>query len=102
VITVKKHTDDFNEFIKQGFVVVEFFAPWCAKCKGYNPNIESVIKELNIQLIKVNSDDNKLLMSEHSIKSVPTTLIFKNGNIIDTKIGHIEKDELKRWIESYL
>lgn len=102
MIIVKKATDDFEKLISSGLVVVDIFAPWCGPCKMLSPNIEHVVKELNVDLVKVNSDDNMGIATKFKVMSVPTLLIFKNGKLIDTKIGYMEKDELKKWIESNL
>jgi len=102
MIIVKKSTDDFERLISSGLVVVDIFAPWCGPCKMLSPNIEHVVKELNVDLVKVNSDDNMEIATKYKVMSVPTLMLFKNGKLIDTKIGYMEIDELKKWIGSNL
>lgn len=102
MIIVKKTTDDFEKLISSGLVVVDIFAPWCGPCKMLSPNIEHVVKELDIDLVKVNSDDNMEIATKFKVMSVPTLLIFKDGNLIDTRIGYMEIEELKKWIGSNL
>jgi len=102
MIIVKKTTDDFEKLISSGLVVVDIFAPWCGPCKMLSPNIEHVVKELGVDLVKVNSDDNLEIATKFKVMSVPTLLIFRDGKLIDTKIGYMEIDELKNWIGSNL
>jgi len=102
MIIVKKSTDDFEKLISSGLVVVDIFAPWCGPCKILGPNIEHVVKELNVDLVKVNSDDNMEIATKFKVMSVPTLLLFKSGKLIDTKNGYMEINELKKWIGSNL
>ena len=102
MIIVKKETDDFEKLVSSGLVVVDIFAPWCAPCKVLGPSIERAVNELGVNLVKVNSDDNLDLVTKYSIMSVPTLLIFKDGSLIDKKVGNMEILELKKWIESNL
>jgi thioredoxin 1 len=102
MIIVKKNTDDFDKLISSGLVVVDIFAPWCGPCKMLSPNIERVVKELNVDLVKVNSDDNMKIATKFKVMSVPTLLIFRDGKLVDTKTGYMEIDELKKWIGSNL
>lgn len=102
MIIVKKNTDDFDKLISSGLVVVDIFAPWCGPCKMLSPNIEHVVKELNIDLVKVDSDDNMEIATKYKVMTVPTLLIFRDGKLIDTKTGYKEIDELKKWIGSNL
>lgn len=102
MIIVKRTIDDFEKLISSGLVVVDIFAPWCGPCKMLNPNIERAVKELNVDLVKVNSDDNLEITTKFNIMSVPTLLLFKSGKLIGTKTGYMETDELKKWIGSNL
>jgi thioredoxin 1 len=67
-----------------------------------SPNIEHVAKELNLDLVKVNSDDNMKIATKFKVMSVPTLLIFRDGELVGTKTGYMEIRELKKWIGSYL
>ncbi len=102
MIIVKRTIDDFDKLISSGLVVVDIFAPWCGHCKTFSPNIEHAVKELNVDLVKVNADDNLEITDRFNIITVPTLLIFKNGKLMGTKNGYMETDEIKKWIGSYL
>lgn len=103
MIIVKKNNENFNDLVKsEGFVLVDIFAPWCGPCKMIGPVLEKVVGELNIDMIKVNSDDNEDVVRQFSIKSVPTVMLFKDGKLVDKRVGHMEYNVITDWIKSYL
>ncbi|MAZ07002.1 MAG: thioredoxin [Rickettsiales bacterium] len=83
-------------------VLVDFWAEWCGPCKTLTPILEELSLELEkkIQVAKVNLDENQDLASKFSIRSIPTLLLFKNGELIDTKIGLLPKNDLSEWIKN--
>ncbi|MEM2934940.1 MAG: thioredoxin [Candidatus Thermoplasmatota archaeon] len=96
---------NFDEFIKKHpLVVVDFWAPWCGPCKFFSPIFEEIAKEMQGKVIfgKVNTDENEKLCERFGIMSIPTLLIFKNGEIVDRNIGAMPADMLKEWIEKNL
>jgi thioredoxin 1 len=96
---------NFDEFInKHPLVVVDFWAPWCGPCKFFSPIFEEVAKEMQGKAAfgKVNTDENEKLCERFGIMSIPTLLIFKNGEIVDRNIGAMPADMLKEWIENNL
>ena len=77
--------------------IVDFYADWCGPCKMMSPVID-IIAEENAETIKVgkvNVDDNQGLAMKYNVMSIPTILIFKNGNIAKTFIGVTGKDEIE-------
>ncbi len=82
--------------------VVDFWAEWCGPCKNLTPILEEISVELKgkIKIAKVNIDDNQELAAKFSIRSIPTMIIFKDGENIDTKVGLPPKNDLLEWIES--
>ncbi|MEM5875454.1 MAG: thioredoxin [Candidatus Aenigmatarchaeota archaeon] len=85
-------------------VIVDFWAEWCYPCKMLSPVIEKVVKKFNgkVILAKVNVDENPNLAMEYNIMSIPTVLMFKNGNIVDYFVGFIPEDQIEKWIEKNL
>lgn len=77
-------------------VVVDFYAEWCGPCKMMSPVIDGIAEELGeeVKVGKVNTDENINLCQKFNIMSIPTIMIFKNGNLAKTFIGVTSKSEL--------
>lgn len=98
-----------NNFIEEvenydGIAVVDFWAAWCGPCKMLAPIFEELNSELGdkIKFGKVNVDENPTVSNRFKIASIPTILVFKDGNIVDTLVGFRPKQELKTVIEKYI
>ncbi len=105
-MTTIKNCDDNDfetEVLKSKLpVVVDFWAEWCGPCKMLTPILEELMEELKdeIKIVKVNLDDNQDLAMKYSIRSIPTLLLFKEGNLLDTKVGLSPKNDLVAWLKS--
>lgn len=92
--------DNFKDLIKEGNVLVDFYAEWCGPCRMLGPILEEVSNEnKDITIIKVNVDNFEDLAREYGIMSIPTVILFKNGKESNKKIGFINKDELLEFIK---
>ena len=103
--TIKNcNENDFeNEVLKSNLpVIVDFWAEWCGPCKMLTPILEELSDEMikEISIVKVNLDENQDLAMKYSIRSIPTLLLFKEGNLIDTKVGLLPKSEIVTWFKS--
>ena len=81
-------------------VIVDFYAEWCGPCKMMSKVIDEVSSELgdSVKIGKVNTDENMSLVEKFEIMSIPTIMIFKNGELTKKFIGYTEKEELKESI----
>ena len=93
----------FKNIIKsQGLVLVDFYADWCQPCQ----KLQSVLKEVkttykdNIRVVKVNVDKNPFIASEFQVKSIPTLILFKSGNLKWTGVGMYNASDLKDIIQN--
>lgn len=95
---------NFDEKIKNGVIVVDFFATWCGPCRMMSPILEEVSEEYEdkIQIYKVDVDDNEKLSKNFGILSIPTILIFVNGEMKEKHVGLWSKEDLTETIEKYL
>ena len=95
----------FDEIIQdsQVPVFVKFTASWCGPCRMMIPVIEKVASEFNnVKFLEVDVDDSDGLSEEYFISSVPTMMIFKNGEKMDETSGALPYDELKSFIQQYI
>ncbi len=81
-------------------VLVDFWAPWCSPCKMIVPILEQVGKELadTLKVCKINVDDHPNIASRYNVRGIPTMLLFKNGDLVGTKVGAATRSDLMAFI----
>jgi len=84
--------------------LVDFWAPWCGPCRRIGPIVEELAQEYEgrAKILKMNVDENQKTPMEYGIMGIPTLLIFKNGELVDTMVGLQSKDTLVRRLEAAL
>jgi len=85
-------------------VLVDFWAEWCGPCKMIGPVLEELATELQgkVTIAKMNLDENPMTPSKYGIRSIPTLMLFKNGQLAATKIGAIPKQALQTWLKEQI
>ncbi|PID27491.1 MAG: thioredoxin [Candidatus Cloacimonadota bacterium] len=82
------NAENFYSEIQEGIVLVDFWASWCGPCRMIAPEIEALAKEnQDIKILKVDIDNEEELASKYDIMSIPTVIIFKDGEMKDTISG---------------
>lgn len=91
--------ENFNELVSKEFTLVDFFATWCGPCKMLGPVLEEIANDRSdIQIVKMDVDQNPNLSKSYGIMSVPTMILFKNGSPVSTKNGYMPKEMIQEWI----
>ncbi|MBL8648841.1 MAG: thioredoxin TrxA [Sphingopyxis sp.] len=85
-------------------VLVDFWAEWCGPCKMIGPSLEEISDELagKVVIAKINIDENPDAPGKYGVRGIPTMILFKNGEIAETKVGAAPKSALKGWLENAL
>ena len=102
------NTENFKDYIKgEGIAVIDINAIWCGPCKVLSPIIDALAAEFtaegaNIKVGKMDADANRDTVVDLSVTSIPTILIYKNGELVDTHKGMISKAKLKEMIQKYV
>ena len=100
VVSSKAYADE----IKEGVVLVDFYADWCGPCKMVGPILDELSEEMDgkAKIIKVNVDKSMDIAQKYLITNIPALLILKDGVEVERKIGFAPKADIKDAIEKYL
>ena len=85
-------------------VIVDYWAEWCGPCKMIAPILDEVADEYNgkLTVAKINIDENQETPQKYAVRGIPTLMIFKNGEVIGTKVGAMSKSQLSAFIDSVI
>lgn len=83
-------------------VLVDFWATWCAPCRALAPKIEELAGQYGdkLKVVKVDIDKNRKTAMSYNVRSIPTVLVFKGGDVVGHKVGNVPKDDLDSLISS--
>ena len=95
---------DFEATLAEGVSLVDFWAPWCGPCRMIAPVIEELAEDFDgkANICKVNTDEQQEIAGKYGIRSIPTILFFKDGEMVDQMVGAASKDVFAEKINSHL
>ena len=99
-MTVKVTDTSLASEVKKGITLVDFWAPWCGPCKMLGPVLEELEEEFtpNIKIAKLNIDENNVVASQLGIMSIPTMVLYQDGQPIEKIVGYQPKEVLKEYL----
>jgi len=97
---------NFDDEIKNSQlpVLIDFWAEWCGPCKQIGPILEEIgeAKKDKLKIFKLNVDENPQTPQKFGVRGIPTLMLFKDGNLVDTKVGSLPKNALESWLDPNL
>ncbi len=103
-MAIELTTGEFNDFIKDGNVLIDFYADWCMPCVMMGPVIDDLSEKFKgkIKVGKVNVDDSQKIAQKYNIASIPNFVILKDGKVVAQFTGSMSEEELENKIKKYL
>jgi len=89
--------NEFNDFVKEGFVLVDFFAEWCMPCLMMAPILEELAElfEGEIKFGKINVSDNEIIAERFNVSSIPNFTLFKDGKVVKSFVGAMSEEDFE-------
>ncbi len=100
-----QHVSDatFQEVLNSPIpVLVDFWAEWCGPCQMLGPILDEVAPLVSgrVNIVKMNIDQNQKVPATYGVRSIPTMIVFKNGEAVSTKVGLMTKSKIVEWLDS--
>jgi len=94
----------YSEITKHKLIVVDFWAPWCGPCRMVGPLVEELAAEYagKVAFGKLNVDENTMVPSRFGVRGIPTLIVFKDGQIVDTFVGACSKSHIESKFRPYM
>lgn len=95
------HDFDINkldEIVSSGVVLLDFYADWCGPCKMLMPELNDLVKKIDVNVYKINVDMNPDIAKKYGIMTIPTLVLYKDGKIVNKHSGYRTSDDLVEWI----
>jgi thioredoxin 1 len=95
-----ENNNDFKEIIKEGKTLVDFFAIWCGPCQMMKPLVDKLAEEsADLKVVAVDVDKFPDIASDYQVMSIPTFVVFVNGEAKESRNGAMSEADLKKWVE---
>ena len=94
---IRVNSDNFEDEVLQSktTVLVDFYADWCGPCKMLSPIVDEIAEEVNnVKVCKINVDEARDIAGKYDIMSIPTLLVFKNGSVVNSSLGLVDKRKI--------
>ncbi|HWK30777.1 MAG TPA: thioredoxin [Terriglobales bacterium] len=104
VRTITDSTFQTEVLEDRGLVLVDFWAAWCGPCRRLGPIVDAVASDLSgrVKVGKVNVDENPDAANQFNIRSIPTLMLFREGRVVETLVGVIDRQDLTRVVAGHL
>ena len=98
------NASNFNDFVKEGLVFIDFYADWCMPCMMMVPIVDELCEQFKgkIKFGKVDVSENQAIASKFDVSSIPNMTLLKDGQVIEQVIGAMSEEELSKVLEGYL
>ena len=102
--TITINTENFSETVGKGYALLDFWAPWCPGCRRIGPAFDKIVAEYadKLKAGKVNTDDFPELAGKYGIRSIPTLILFKDGEPVSQIVGPDSKAAIDRFIREHI
>lgn len=101
--TIKVSDDSFQSEVLNSStpVLVDYWAEWCGPCRQIAPALDSIASEMGgkLTVAKINIDENPQAPSKYGVRSIPTMMLFKDGEVVATKVGAVPQSAIQSWID---
>ena len=102
---VKTFTDgNFDDETRKGVVLVDFWAEWCGPCRRLAPTVDALASDFDgrATVAKLNVDENHIVPTKFMVRGIPTLLLFKDGEVAETIVGLVAKEDIARMMERHI
>lgn len=96
--------NNYKEFVSEGLVLVDVWAPWCGPCKMISPIVDKVSADYfgKAKVGKLEADSNRDIVSELGIRNIPTLLVYKDGEIVDKLVGSVQEEKITESLDAQI